>query len=255
MFLLRKIIAPLLFPLPLCLALLLVGLVLLWCPRRQRAGRVLVTLGTLLLTLLSYNAVAVRLLRPVESRYAPLPAVEATAAPVRWVAVLGGGTSSDARLAPRARLSEASLARLVEGVRLQRQLPGSRLILSGGRVFGYGSDAEAMAALARELGVRDEEIVSEPVSLDTEAQAHNIRGLVGDDAFILVTSAAHMPRAVALFTKVGLHPVPAPTHFLAQQDQSVNPADFYPGAGGLRKSETAFYEYLGTMWAKLKGSI
>ncbi len=48
MFLFKKLLAPFFFPLPLCLAFLGLGLMLLWFTRRQRAGRTLVTLGTLL---------------------------------------------------------------------------------------------------------------------------------------------------------------------------------------------------------------
>ena len=35
---------------------------------------------------------------------------------------------------------------------------------------------------------------------------------------ILVTSANHMPRAVAAFRKAGMDPIPAPTEYLARDD-------------------------------------
>ncbi|MDT5158330.1 MAG: hypothetical protein QOH51_2687, partial [Acidobacteriota bacterium] len=55
MFLFKKIVAPFLMPVPFCVALLLIGLLLLWFTRRQRAGKLFVTAGTLLLTLLGYG--------------------------------------------------------------------------------------------------------------------------------------------------------------------------------------------------------
>jgi uncharacterized SAM-binding protein YcdF (DUF218 family) len=254
MFLLKKLIAPLLFPLPLCLMLLIVGLVLLWFTRRQRAGKLLVTAGVVLLTILSYGAVSGRLVATLERRHLPVEASALATRPVRWVVVLGGGTSSDAELPPSTRLSEGSLARIVEGVRLHRRLQGSRLVVSGGRVFGSGSDAEAMRDLAIELGVDPSAIITDAESLDTESQAANLRALVGGEEFLLVTSASHMRRSLALFEKVGTRPVPAPAHFTAQRD-GLSPSDFYPGSGGLKNSETAFYEYLGLAWAKLRGRI
>ena len=55
MFLLKKIIAPLLFPLTACLLLIGVGLVLLWFTRRQKAGKIFATSGFALLVVLSYG--------------------------------------------------------------------------------------------------------------------------------------------------------------------------------------------------------
>jgi uncharacterized SAM-binding protein YcdF (DUF218 family) len=69
----------------------------------------------------------------------------------------------------------------------------------------------------------------------------------------LVTSASHMPRAMALFTKAGMNPVPAPTHYLLHANQGVSPTDFYPSLRRLRQSETVIYEGISILWAKLRG--
>lgn len=253
MYLFKKIVAPLLLPVPLCLMLLAAGVALFWFTRRQRAGKILATTGFSLLVLLSYGWVSGPLIRTLEWYHAPLVSVLPDTE-IKWVVVLGGGTSSDTRLPIAGRLSEASLARLIEGIRLHRQIPGSRLILSGGSVFGYGADAESMSALAVSLGIAPENIVTDAKSLDTEAQARNIREIVRNDKFIMVTSASHMRRAVGLFKRVGLDPIPAPTHYLSQMNGEISPADFYPGSGALRAAEAAVYEYLGIAWAKLRGA-
>jgi uncharacterized SAM-binding protein YcdF (DUF218 family) len=255
MFLFKKLIAPFLMPVPFCLALLLLGLALLWFTRRQRAGKSLATLGAVALLLLGYGAVSGPLLATLERRHAPVADVSAVAGRVRWVVVLGGGSSSDAELPAGMRLSEGSLARLVEGVRLQRQLPGSRLLLSGGSVFGSDPDADTMRALAVELGVDPAALDLDNVSPDTEAQAEVVRARLGAEEFFLVTSASHMPRALALFRKAGTNPLPAPTHFLTQQNRGLSPSEFFPSAGGLRRAEAATYEYLGLAWAKVRGKI
>ncbi|HEX8354976.1 MAG TPA: ElyC/SanA/YdcF family protein [Pyrinomonadaceae bacterium] len=254
MFLFKKLVAPFLMPVPFCLALLVAGLALLWFTRRQRAGKYLATAGALLLVLLGYGVASNRLLARLERRYAPVADAAAAAGRVRWVVVLGGGSSSDRRLPEGMRLSEASLARLVEGVRLQRQLPGSRLLLSGGSVFGSDPDAGTMRSLAVGLGVDPASLVLDSDSPDTETQAEVVRAQVGGEEFFLVTSAAHMRRSVALFKKAGTSPIPAPTHFLAQRGGGgLTPGDFFPDAGGLRRAETVTYEYLGLAWAKIRG--
>jgi uncharacterized SAM-binding protein YcdF (DUF218 family) len=255
MFLFKKLIAPFLMPVPFCLALVLSGLLLLWFTRRQRAGKWLATAGAVALLLLGYGSVSGRLLATLERQHGPVVDASAAAGRVRWVVVLGGGSSSDAGLPAVMRLSEGSLARLVEGIRLQRQLPGSRLLLSGGGVFGSAPDAETMRALSVELGVDPAALDLDNVSLDTETQAEVVRGRLGAEEFYLVTSASHMPRALALFRKAGTNPLPAPTHFLTQKDRGVSPSDLFPSAGGLRRAEAVTYEYLGLAWAKVRGRI
>ncbi|HLM55646.1 MAG TPA: ElyC/SanA/YdcF family protein [Pyrinomonadaceae bacterium] len=254
MFLLKKIIGPLLFPLPVCLLMMAAGLVLLWFTRRQRAGKSLVTAGFVLLALFSYSGVSGRLVRTLERSYTPLAAVPADAG-VKWVVVLGGGTSFDEGLPVAERVSEGSRARLVAGLALWRQIPGARLVLSGGSVYGSGSDAESMTALASTLGVAGEGVVLDAESPDTESQARNLKRVVGGDPFILVTSASHMHRSVLMFRKEGMEPIPAPTHFVAQDNRGWSPSDFYPTVGALRSAETAAYEYLGLAWAGLRGKV
>src|SRR6185503_8102234 len=172
MFLLKKFLSPLLFPVPIIVLLLVAGVALLWFSRRQKAGKILVTSGLAVLVVLSYN-VANPVLRSLEHLYPSLdPSVVAEA---KWVIVLGGGTSSDPALPLTARPSGATLGRLVEGMRLQREIPGSRLLLSGAAVFSGGSDADSMAAVAAALGMPREHMVLEDESQDTESQAVNVR--------------------------------------------------------------------------------
>jgi uncharacterized SAM-binding protein YcdF (DUF218 family) len=204
---------------------------------------------------LGYGFVSNRVLISLERQYQPVADARAAAGRVRWVVVLGGGSYSDHSLPEGARLTEASLARLVEGVRLQRQLPESRLLLSGGSVFGSEPDANTMRALALGLGVEPSSLVLDAASPDTETQAEVVRAQLGTEEFFLVTSASHMRRSVALFKKAGTNPIPAPTHFLVQESRGLGPGDFFPGSGGFRRAETVAYEYLGLAWAKLRGKI
>jgi uncharacterized SAM-binding protein YcdF (DUF218 family) len=252
MFMMRKIVAHFLFPVPLCVEVLLLGLYLLWFTRKQRAGKVVVTLGALLLVALSNTVVAEGLIRVLESRYPPFVVSAsdraATSAP-RYVAVLGGWANNDPQVPITSNLSHDLMVRVVEGVRLYRALPGSKLVVSG-----YSGSAQAMATLAQALGVDPQDILPVPEPRDTEEEAHRISALAGHAPLVLVTSAAHMPRAMGLFEKVGTHPHPAPTDYLAPQHVRT-PDEFFPNANDLSISEVAFYEYLGLAWAKLRGKI
>jgi len=127
--------------------------------------------------------------------------------------------------------------------------------LSGGSFFDRVSNAKVLSEVAMVIGVNKKNILLEEISKDTEDQARLIQQIVGKDQFILVTSASHMPRTMAFFRKLGMDPLPAPTEHLVKERVAITPGRFYPSAGGLRKTERAFYEYLGLAWAKLRGLI
>jgi uncharacterized SAM-binding protein YcdF (DUF218 family) len=251
MFLMKKIVSRFLFPLPLSLEFLLVGLLLLWFTRRQRAGKALVTCGALLLVGLSNNFTSNALLRPLEHRYPPLVVGHAVAgAPdVAFIAVLGGWADDDPDVPATSHISPDLMVRLIEGVCLQREIPGSKLILSGGN-----DSAEGMAKMAEALGVSAEDILRLSEPRDTEEESQQIGSIIGPRPFILVTSASHMPRAMGLLRKRGLQPIAAPTDYLAPRHRS-EPDDFVPDAYKLFKSQIAFYEYLGLAWETLRGKI
>jgi uncharacterized SAM-binding protein YcdF (DUF218 family) len=254
MFLLKKIVAPLFFPMTLILGILILGLFLLLLTRRQKTGKIFVLIGIIFLGMLSYNAISDGLLRPLEYQYPPLLSLE-NIQNVKWIVVLGGGHTSDPKLPITSQLSEASLVRLVEGIRIHRGLPTSRLILSGGSPFEKTAEAKIMAEVAVAIGVKNQDLILEELSKDTEEEARLIQQAVGRDRFVLVTSASHMPRSIALFNKLGMHPIPAPTDYLVKESQKISPGMFYPSAAGIYKAERAFYEYLGLAWAKLRGAI
>jgi len=249
---LAKSIGSLFFPVPLICEMLALGLVLLWFTRRQKAGKVLVTAGALLLLLLGNTGISGVLLRPLERRYSPLAVSSGTQTPSplqkgMFIVVLAGGYSSDPSVDLLSRLSEATLARLTQGILLYREVPGCRLLLSG----GPPDQAESMARAALALGVQEQDIVLERESKNTEQEAILIAPTVGKAPFVLVTSASHMPRAMGLFRKLGMNPIAAPTDYLAKGRMRLEPDNVFPGYYGLYESERAVYECLGITWETL----
>jgi uncharacterized SAM-binding protein YcdF (DUF218 family) len=251
MFFVKKIFSRFVFPLPLSLEFLFVGLFLLWFTRRQRAGKVLVTFGAMLLVALSNTFISNALLRPLEHHYpAFVVAPTGAGAPaVSFVAVLGGFANDDPDVPITGHISPDLMVRLIEGVSLHREIPGSKLILSGGN-----DSAEGMARMADVLGVSAGDILRLAEPRDTEEESQQIAPIVGSHRFILVTSASHMPRAMGLFRKRGLQPIAAPTDYLAPRHRGESD-DFFPDGYNLLKSQVAFYEYLGLAWETLRGKI
>lgn len=249
MLLLKKCLARLLFPLPLAVEIILVGLVLLWLTRRQRLGRALVTTGTLLLILFTAGPFGDLILRPLESEHPVLSDPERVVSHAgdrtRWVLVLAAGYAPEQDLPLNVRAAPRTLARLVEGVRVHHRLAGSKLAVS----LPDTVSEEEMASLLGALGVARQDSAFVRGARDTDEESALFRALVGDDPAVLVTSASHMPRALGYFHDRGMRPVPAPTQHQAVAGGFYD--TWFPGATGATKTETAFYEYLGLAWVWL----
>ena len=80
-----------------------------------------------------------------------------------------------------------------------------------------------------------------------------IEPIVGQDRFLLVTSASHMPRSMALFEKRGMQPIAAPADHQVLKTHGFAPDMLFPGADGIHAAERAVWEYLGLVWAKIRG--
>jgi uncharacterized SAM-binding protein YcdF (DUF218 family) len=230
------------------------GLLLLWFTKKQKAGKIIVSIGVGLAIIFSYGTFQDILLRSLENKYPPLINFQEVD-DVKWVVVLGSGHTSAPELPVTDQISKTALSRLIEGIRIHRNLSGSKLILSGGGGFDPVPNARIMADVAYVLGISDSDMVLEPNSKDTKDEAVLIQKIVKNEKFILVTSASHMPRSMALFKKLGMQPIPAPTDHAMKRRQGIHPGVFFPSSGKIRNAELVFHEYLGLAWAKLRGQI
>ena len=245
---LKALAATLLMPLPVALLLVLLGAGVA-ARGLRRTGFVAVFAGFLLLFLLAWSPVADRLLEPLEQTYAPVVDLGARQ-DIAAVVVLGAGWEPEADWPAGTRLSDSSVHRLTEGLRLLQGLPEARLVVTGAsRRAGELPVARGYAAAAQELGVPAERIVVLDTPTDTAQEAYAVRGFLGTEPrFVLVTSASHMPRSVRHFERAGLAPIPSPTHYRTGRGGPHRLSYWMPSSGNLAKTERAVYEYLG-LWA------
>ena len=235
-------------PLALALVLVLLGMLLLVL-RRRILGRSLVAFGVAFIFVASWPPVAGRVLESLEWSHAPV-SDPAGLSGVSAVVVLGAGWRSEWQAPASIRLSDSAALRLFEGLRLIEALPDARLVVSGAsRNPDRLAVAVGYAEAAQALGVDPSRIVVLDTPVDTAQEAYAVRDVLGEgERFLLVTSAAHMRRAVRHFERVGLAPIPAPTHFTTGSRATRTLSHWLPSAGNLRKTERAIHEYLG-LWA------
>jgi uncharacterized SAM-binding protein YcdF (DUF218 family) len=259
LFWLKKFVGFWLMPLPFCLGAMVLGAVLLLLTSRRTLGRVLLSGGLLLLLLFSNHFVSRLLIRPIETRFAPIPDLTAGAplpprlAGCTHVVVLGAGNGYDVGVAANSLLSGAAIARITEAVRLLRVLPQASLIVSGPGVGDRESHASLLARTAVSLGIPRERITLIDSARDTEEESEAVQRIVGGGRVALITSAWHMPRSVALFRHLGLDVVPCPTDFRSHAEDTFHFDDLFWELGALEASTLAVRERIGTLWITLRG--
>lgn len=169
---------------------------------------------------------------------------------IEAVVVLAAGWRPDPDWPISSQLNVSSAIRLFEGVRLAIALPETRLILSGGsRKPGRRPPvAHGLAQAARDLGIAEARMLLVDTPLDTGQEARAVADVLPPESrFLLVTTAAHMPRAVAHFQRAGLFPIPAPTQRRTRRSDLGNVLNWRPSASHLAMAETAWHEYLGLL--------
>jgi uncharacterized SAM-binding protein YcdF (DUF218 family) len=220
---------------------------------RRVLGRLLVAAGFFLLYFLSISPVSDALLKPLETGFPPWKdgPVKADA-----IVVLGGGVRDLSWLQAPSEPSCSSLERVVRGVLIYRKLH-LPLVFAGGNGDPSRTavpDADAMARRALALGVPARDVTVENKSRNTLEGAKALKGLVRGKSIILVTSAYHLKRASALFTKQGFHVIPAPAGYRYEQKR-LSFYSFIPHAANLSDSSTAVSEYASFFWYSSSGAL
>jgi uncharacterized SAM-binding protein YcdF (DUF218 family) len=206
--------------------------------------------GSASLLVLGYGVFTKQALFSLERSYAPLILEKITPKirdQIRYVVVLGSGHVSDPALPKTAQIGGSSLYRLVEGVRLYRLLPGSKLVISGGVIPDPVTNARVVSDVARQIGIPIQDTIVEERPSDTLEEARVLKGLLGNKPFVMVTSAVHMKRAVSIFQDFGMWLVPAPTDFIIKNRPAGSVESGLPNCGNLWISQRVIYEWLGEL--------
>ncbi|MEM9056145.1 MAG: YdcF family protein [Pseudomonadota bacterium] len=229
--------------------LALAGIVL----RRRRAGRWLLCTVAALLLAVALLPLGAALTVPLEQRFAPPPP---DAVPDGIIVLAGAeaaaltGDHGDPQLYDGA-------DRLTTFVLLARRFPSARLVHSGSGVSkrpGDPSQSAVAQALLLGAGLAPERLTFEARSTNTCNSPSAVAAAVAPGAgerWWLVTSAFHMPRAMACYRAAGWEVLPYPTDYRYTRSPGWWPPNL---AANLAHIDLAMHEWLGLAFYRLTGA-
>lgn len=165
-----------------------------------------------------------------------------------FIHVLGGGYTFDDRLSSQAKLSQVSLGRLAEGLRISGLIPASILVLSGNIASGDSSMASVARSAAIELGFDSARIQLLETPSTTLEEAKAFVDLHGSESnVIVVTDAVHMPRAMRFYNAYSPKAYPAPTNYLIKHDGNPFAMRWMPSVENFLLTDRLIRELLGSI--------
>jgi len=224
----------------------LAGLVLLYFKHLRKLAIALLAAAGLIVSLFSTGTMAALLLSPLEYEY-PYVKNPADTPLISKIVVLTNYAVNDPLMPLSSRISSASAFRLLEARRLLNDCGQCSVIISG-----TDDATPIMKQILVSMGVAEDKI-TEDAAPHTVNSAENLKNLLEQESFYLVTSAGHMPRSMGVFRKLGMHPIAAPTDFQLPNDMFS--AKFTPSPRHLYWCDLAIGEYAGMLWYKLRGKI
>ena len=259
---LSKLIPLFLYPLGAVCLLLIAALILWWVNSKWTPMPITIALIAILLT--SNGWTNHWLVQSLEWQNIPkteLPTADA-------IVVLGGGTRSQAYPRPDVDFTDAG-DRVWYGATLYRAKKAPKIIVSGGRVDWKGAgdpESKDLTKLLMTMGVPSSDIIPEGDSLNTRENAVNVQKILQQQNFnsiLLVTSAIHMPRAIAIFRNLGIQAIAAPTDYRISQLEIDEPnrtseatiLNFLPDEERFFHTTQAIKEYIGMVVYKIRGWI
>lgn len=256
MFLASKLLAFAIEPLVWVLVPMLPGLLLL--RRRPKAASRLLWAAFAALLLGGWIFVPETLLRGLEQRYPPLPQ-GTDMQRFAGVVVLGGALARSELWTEHGQVALNDHAeRMTAAFALARAYPDLKVVFTGGiaAVAGAGlTEAQRAKIFFTEMGLASDRVRYEDKSRTTYENATNSATMPGVDKnrpWLLLTSAYHMPRAMAVFQRVGWNVTPYPVDYGTTSGQSWLDFSFHYGP---QEWTLALHEVLGYYAYRMAGMI
>ena len=253
-FILSKTLGFFALPSNFLMAIGIVGLLLL-CTQFRRLASWLIVTSLMALALAGYSPLGNILILPLEQRFPPW--IASQSAP-DGIIVLGGAIVPEISVARDTIALNDSAERITATAELARRYPNARILVSGGSGslrFDAPPEAPLAVKALEALGVPHDRITAEEQSRNTMENAVFSR-LVAQpklgEHWLLVTSAFHMPRAIAAFRAAGFPVEAYPVDWRTRGGiDATRPFASFPE--GLARTDDAIHEWTGLLVYRLTG--
>ncbi|MGN7294365.1 YdcF family protein [Rhizobium sp. SAFR-030] len=256
MFYLSKIFWLVVQPLSLAFLLAMIGALAALAGWR-RLGGLSSLVAALVLFVTLYTTTGNVLLQSLEDEVAR-PAEPPSA--ISCIVMLGGAVENEVMSGRGGIEFNAAADRYTETLRLALAHPQARILVSGGdgSFSGrYEGEAGASERFFAAYGVPADRLIKENTSRNTWENTLNTRDMLAAENLadcVLVTSAFHMPRAMALFAKAGIEVTPWPVDYRTSGRLSFG-FDFTQPSLNSQNTATAVREWLGLIGYYAAGRI
>ena len=236
------------------LAALLAGLFILQKKRALSLGFLFAAIAILWLS--SLPVIADRLLWSLEKQH--LPVVMADIPAADCIIVLGGALGVAAYPRVNLELTDA-VDRVYQAAKMFQMGKAGKVIVTAGNqpwARKLRAEADMIRELLQEWGVPASAILLDRESRNTRENALNGATLVreaGCKSNLLVTSAWHMPRALASFEAVGVTVFPVSVDVRMVYGEAGTVAQFIPRADAQAATSQAILEWMGIWVYRWKG--
>ena len=214
-----------------------------------------IALAAVLLFVALFTNVGEVLLYDLESRFHRVEPVT----PPECAIILGGGINTGMSAARGTYVITRAADRYIEALRLARISPEMLILVTGGDNSLSGNingEAEPAARFFADHGIDPRRILYEPKARNTAENAANTALLLKEKRLagpcLLVTSAYHMPRSVALFDGVNLDVTPWPVDYRTDGGKRLHLSLDRPSTNAAMLS-TALREWAGLISSRLIG--
>ena len=236
------------------LLLCLIAGVCLFALYRGRRGKVLIGLAAAGFLLFAVAPIGPAMLLVLEERF---PRPVALPDRIDGILLLGGAVDPALSLSFGETVFNSSVARVIGGIALARRHPEAKLVLVSGEgaLFPVGfSEARATESFVLEQGIAPSRVLLEERSRSTHENAVYTKEMLQPapgESWVLVTSAYHMPRAVASFEGVGWRVIPYPVDY--KTDPRTGLRANFSLLDGLSTASLAGKEWAGLVGYRLMG--
>ncbi|MBI5784949.1 MAG: YdcF family protein [Rhodocyclales bacterium] len=171
----------------------------------------------------------------------------------RFIVVLGSGQMRARNGQPHPKLDAAGWERLNAGVKLSKMVGGTLVVTGGPAETPNQSLAALMRGIAMDAGIPADSIIAVPNSDNTYQDLLHARDAIGaSQATIwIVTSAIHMPRALAVASQLDLQAIPWPCDYRQVEDPTWR--IWFPDNGAPDVWSAVIHEVVGREYYRLRG--